>query len=564
MNLYPILDELKIQHRTTGVVSPWVRNWAQEEYIAEFHRQWNANRPVRIIVLKARQLGISTATGGLMFSLGFVIPDFPSLIIAHEMDGSEHLLGISKRYWETFPYHRIYTPQYLSRKHLAWRETGSSIQVVTAKNEKAGRSRTLRGVHGSEVGFWDDASTLMLGLRQTVPQAPGTFIALESTANGVGNYFYDTWYKAVSGDSEFVPLFFPWWRHYEYRASYIGIDATRPLTDLSEEERALQVLMRTGGDGREPMTADDVKECLWWRRWAVVNLAEHDLDQFHQEYPATPEEAFVSSGRNVFPIGKLGKCYERKQGARGWLVRDTNATNGVRFQPDVAGPLTIFSYPAADRDWGIYFVGGDPTGTTRGDRACIQVINRRTSEQVAVWHGRMDPVGMAREMAKIGYYYNRAMVTTEATGPGYSTIGALIEMDYPFIWKNRSADREPGAIASNYGFNTTSKSKDWWVGNLLKLVVDGDVTIHDPMTFDQMRNYVTLDDGGYGPASDKGYDDAVAALAITCLCSATEGPMLPYGADTGPKMTPPPSTAEAIDPSWWEAELAENPAYETI
>lgn len=95
MNLYPILNRLKIQDRESGLIAPWNINWAQREYIDEFHNQWNSDKPVRIIVLKARQLGISTATQGMGFALCFVMPDTQELTVAHEMDSSEHILGMT-------------------------------------------------------------------------------------------------------------------------------------------------------------------------------------------------------------------------------------------------------------------------------------------------------------------------------------------------------------------------------------------------------------------------------------------------------------------------------------
>lgn len=535
MNLYPLLNNLHIQDRDSGIVGKWKRNWAQEEYIQEFHDQWNADKPVRIIVLKARQLGISTATGGLMFALSFARNDRNSMIIAHEMSSSEHLLSISQRYWNTYPFAPLYTPRYLSKKHLAWKETGSNIKVTTAGNTDAGRSQTIHNLHASEVAFWDDAEELMLGMRQTVPNAKHTFIALESTANGIGNYFYEQWNAAVAGETEFAPMFFPWWKHPEYTASHIGLPGR--LTDLTDDERAYKKLG----------ISDD---SLLWRRWAIPNLAGSDILKFQQEYPATPEEAFVATGYNVFPVQMLKRCYEKREGKRGRLVRDTLAPRGVRFQADVSGPLIIFSPPSEDTDWGKYFVGGDPTHTTRGDLAVGQVINRRTYEQVAVLRARVDPNTFAEELAKLGHYYNDATIATEATGPGYSTVGALVQMSYPYLWKSRWADKTPGIVGTTFGWQTTFKSKEWAISFLLKAIVDGDIMIHDPVTFTEMRDYVSLEHGGYGPSSKNGNDDTVMSFAIACICSATDTPLQPYGAVLEPGRISI-SPEDAMDPSYW-------------
>lgn len=517
MNFYPLIRQLKVVDKNASLV-PLEPNWAQQQYLAEVHTQINAGRPVRVIVLKARQLGISTITEACLFSLAFLNDRMRGLIVANEVDNSQHLLGITQTYWETYPFRRLYTPKYSSKNELAWTETGSSLKVATARNTKAGRSKTIHALHASEVAFWEDPDTTMLGLRQAVPQLPGTFICLESTANGVGNWFYNTWQAAESGDVDYVPLFFPWHQHPEYTASYIGLPYHN-LGNLDAEERNLRAIG----------ISDDR---LAWRRWAIKNLCDNDVNKFHQEYPTTPEEAFVATGTNVFPIGKLREVYEPMEGLTGRLVREGDS---VRFQPDIAGPLRIFRTPSRDTDWGKYFVAGDPTHTTRGDHAVGQVISRRTLEQVAVFRQRIDPGSFAEELAKLGIFYNKAMLSTEVEGPGYMTVGRLVEMEYPYIWYNRRADRTPGKISDHFGWSTTAKSKELAIGWLLKVVVDKDITIHDRQTFHEMRDYVTLPEGGYGNASSSGFDDTVMSLAICVTCHSMEPPMMAYSGPSNPK-----------------------------
>jgi hypothetical protein len=268
-----------------------------------------------------------------------------------------------------------------------------------------------------------------------------------------------------------------------------------------------------------------------------------------QEYPATPEEAFIASGTNVFPVETLKRCYEPKAGIKGFLRREGNR---IEFLADRSGSLTIYRKPSSDLSWGKYFVGGDPTHTTMGDNACAQVINRRTYEQVATWNGKIDPMTFAEELAKLGAYYNHATISTEIEGPGYATIGRLVEIDYPHIWRNRWADKTPGKLSETMGWSTTFKRKEWAIGWLIKLIADLDITIHDAKTYDEMRNYITLPAGGYGPADNSGYDDCVMALAIACICASTEGPLMGYD---GPAT----STGESslpVQPAWEEWGIA--------
>jgi hypothetical protein len=346
----------------------------------------------------------------------------------------------------------------------------------------------------------------MTGLSQTIPHKHGSLIVLESTANGVGGWFYDQWENAVRGKSDYIPLFFPWYKHPEYRV----INPYLKLTDLNAEEKDYYKL------------GVDLSH-LEWRRWAIDNQFNSDEDGFKQEYPATPEEAFLTTGRNIFPLDYLSATYEYLPGARGFIQK---VGSKVRFVADPHGPLTIFKWPSKDRNYGQYFTAGDPSYTTEGDPACIQVINRRTFEQVAVWHGMCDPISFADELINLSIYYNMAELTTEIEGPGYGTIARVISLGYDNIWRHRWPDKAPGKVSVSFGWSTNFNRKHWAIGNLKRLIIDGSITLHDATTYHQLRSYVVVSAiGDMGNSSDADHDDAVMALAIGCICSITEGPV---------------------------------------
>lgn len=519
MDLEPLVKRLSILTKDL-TVEPLELNWAQQEYLEAAARQLVTTGRIRLIVLKARQLGISTITEALLFTLCFIYDNYRAMVIAHEVPASQNLLAMTQRYWDSYPFKDLFSTKYAGRNYLQWTETGSSIGVATAGNKGVGRSATIHAVHASEVAFWPEPEIVMTGLRQTIPSTPGTAVILESTANGMGNYFHEQWMRAEQGESEFEPLFFPWWRHPEYTAEAVGLPVEK-LTDIDEEE----VILREMGlsDSR-----------LIWRRWAVRNLCQGDLLKFKQEYPATPEEAFVASGTNVFPHAELTKAYEPLPGVRG-VLQETTA--GVEFQPASDGPLTIWKNPSPDEDHGKYFVAGDPTHSTRGDFAVAQVINRRTLEQVAEWRGRIDPVTFADVLYQLGLYYNTAEVVNEIEGPGYSTIGALLAKNYPRVYNKARPDQTPGKMSQDqYGWSTTMQSKHLAIGWLLRVVVEGSLTIHSSTLFNEMKSYVTLDNGSYGPATntgkDKGYDDTVMAMAIGVTCHFMSSPLMAYGIES--------------------------------
>ncbi len=516
--LGPILSQLKIQTKDLGLVD-LEPNWAQERFLLLAEEQMASTGRVRIIVLKARQLGISTISEALLFHMSFIHEGYRGLVIAHEIPASQNLLAMTRRYWDTYPLKRLYTPKSLSKNDIGWVETGSNIKVATAGNKGVGRSSTIHFLHASELGFWPEPEIAMLALRQAIPNVPGSVIILESTANGVGNYFHREWKAAVDGESEFKALFLPWWEHHEYRASHIGL----PFKTMGRLDSEEKVLRRMG-------LSDDQ---LVWRRWAVRNLAGSDVRRFDQEYPSTPEHAFLASGSNIFPAAALKETYMPEGGYRGFLMREGDR---VDFQPHEDGNLTVFKAPSSDSDFGRYIVAGDPTHTTRGDYAVAQVLNRRNMEQVAVWRGRIDPASFGEELYKLGVYYNEALVTSEIEGPGYATIGKLLGMNYPNLYRRARPDSTPGKVTGDlHGWSTTVRSKHLAIGWLLKAVVDNSLVLHHSKTYDEMGNYVSSENGGYENAAEEAHDDTVMAMAIAVTCHILDGPLMAYGQNMSAK-----------------------------
>jgi hypothetical protein len=483
--------------------------WAQREMIAEIERQYNAGQPVRIIVLKARQLGISTLTEAVLFLWNFLHPGSAHLVLAHDSKSTRSLFDKTKLYWRTWRKAKLYkllsdTQHRLQFEHL------SSMEVASAKSTASARGMTLSGVHASEVSRWEQPEDLWQGLNQAVPNRHGTIVVQESTANGMGDYFHKTWQRSEMGNAAYAPLFFPWWKHYEYTARHNNLD---PTIDFHTKDECWL---------RDNLGLDDDR--LAWRRWKILELDGNE-EKFREEFPATPDEAFISSGSVVFPLPKLKECYTPERGKRGWLKKDTGT-----FVADPTGPLTIFRNPNLT-EHGAYFVAGDPTYTTQNDRACIQVINRRTLEQVAVWHGYIDPIRFGDEIVALGRFYNDAMVSTEVNGPGYGSIGRIMSLDYPHVWRHQQADRLPGGLGAAHGWFSNMQYKEQQVSFLKYLVLQGVVgplagRIHDAITLEQLRDYVTLSKGiGFGNSDPKGFDDAVSALSQAYICSAYEGPL---------------------------------------
>lgn len=532
--LYPFVSRLQFVHKETGLLTPATEQnltppqlmildsieksfTGGEIRVVGGTRTLAPNSPYRAIILKARQMGVSTITEGTIFAISQLIANSRSLIVSHDLDSSRHLLDMTRRYWETswICKEGIHTPRNAAQGVLSWHEPDSMIRVTTAKNAASARSHTLRAVHASEVAFWDNAKELMKGLAQSVPRSPKTFIFMESTANGVGNYFQETWDAAVDGDNFYLPLFYAWWQHPGYEAQHIGLAhmLDRPLRNFSSDERAL-----IKGFRRLGIDETRIKAKLIWRREILATECFGDIDTFRQEYPSTPDEAFVASGRNVFPRPHLDAAYEPMEGETGMLVAKAGR---VEFVPDrLGGKLTIFRHPNPS-SW--YSVGGDAAKQAKGDYAVASVLDRSTWEQVAEFRDDVDPITFAEQLILLGHYYNEALLVPETNMSG-GVVAEVARANYDNLYIHQAMATVRGQMANQYGFNTNTQTKPEVIGNLKRALVDrfsgnSTITFHSKHLYREMRGYV-LEDGKYQNSSnpdEADHDDTVMAFGLALI-----------------------------------------------
>jgi hypothetical protein len=536
IHIAALVEELYILTKERGIVRIGdVINHAQRDFLHRCERQLNEHGRIRAIVLKARQIGMSTIIEAIIFVLSMIHDHLKSLVISHEKGSAEALLDMTRRYWDTYTFKDMHEEKYVSRSLLAWADNGCSIQIATAKNVAAGRSMTLHCVHASEVAFYENPSVLMTGLMQSVPERGLSAVFLESTANGIGNFFHSECVSAMKEISDYEFFFYPWHEHPEYTAAYLNERARGRyrLTQLDEEELALRA-----------MGIDDDR--LIWRRYAIANKCQNDVDKFHQEYPTTAHEAFVSTGRNVFALPDLLVHYQPKKGLRGRLV----PRNGrVEFVEDRKGWLTLYSKPSSDLSWGVYLIGGDATHTVTGDNAVGQVINRRTKEQVAVYRRKIDPIQFGKDLQMLGRFYHDAVLAPEGgLGPGYATVGVIAGDAYPNLWRGHDVVAAKGTPSNILGWVTNQATKHMAINYLKRATTEPIVSmggvrygliIHDETTLAEMRDFVTDERGtGYENGGESDHDDHVMALAIAMAVDAIDPPPPAYTVQADPHDRP--------------------------
>jgi len=459
------------------------------------------NKPVRLIVLKARQEGVSTLTEALIFEDTSRRANRNSMIVAHNLNGSDHIFGMSKLFYEKLPEDEKPVTRYSSRKELDFADPlNARIQVDTAGNsgnDTVGRSFTIHNFHGSEVAFWSDAKTIMLGLMQAIPDHNDTMVVLESTANGVGGYFYDEYWRAKEGKSDFTPIFLPWFDMPEYSRELgkSGITEQEFIATMDDDEKALQK--------KHALSLEQLN----WRRWAIENKCGGDKELFKQEYPSSDVEAFMVSGRPVFDMKKLTTSLyvAKKEIKRGYLIKDGET---VEFSQNDKGYLKIWEYPEFGAK---YCIGADiAEGLEKGDFSTAIVLDMHL-RQMAEWDGHIDPDLFAEELIKLGTFYNDALIAPE-TNNNISVLNFL-KQNYVNVFLQRSYDKVNDQWIQKPGWHTSLRTKPILIGDMIKAIREDEVVLNSKDLIKECMTYV-LDEKGSANAQEGSFDDRVMAAMI--------------------------------------------------
>lgn len=498
-------------------ITKFVPNKAQKALIDRCIQLLIEGKPIRIIILKARQMGLSTAVEALVYWWTTTHKNITAMIVGHEDTSSKNLYNMFKRYYENC--NPIFQPtrKYNTKNDLVFdvddsvKEKyknmglpapglGSVIKTGTAKNVTAGRSDTVQLLHCSEVGEWENGEELVASLMQTVPLRPNTMIFLESTAKGMGNYFHKEWENAMKGDSIFEPFFFPWWMHDEY-------ELPGHIDNYTEEERNILDLFKENG-----IPEDKWQVKINFRRYKEKEF-KTDRKKLYQEYPSTDYEAFLASGRPRFDIESLvhyrnlaeeaeEKTYDLKE----------NDNREITAIESPEAPLKIWEMP---KPGGEYVIGADVAeGLANGDFSVADIIDVKSLKTVARWRGHIDPDRFGNVLDQLGRFYNYALIGCEINNHGLTTVQRLRDLFYTNLYRReRGIDERFEESTSKLGWKTDLRTKPLMVDYLAEAIRDRLITDLDVVFVREAMTYV-IDDNGRTNAEEGTFDDTVIAKAI--------------------------------------------------
>lgn len=512
-----------VEDRYSGATIPWTFNHAQRHIEAVRTRYERKKRPFRAIILKSRRQGITTqfVGYGLEFVVRGVNRNRRSLIVAHKTDRAKEFLDWAR------------TMRDKSRQRFTVKRDNASMigfpipinghmEIDSAEADSPGRGGGYRFVHCTEVAFWgDNAKDQFNGIRQTIPDHPDTVIGLESTANGIGDFFYDFWMLALEGKSEYAPIFLPW---------FVDPLAKREITQAEERD----IMGSLDADELWLVSKGVTAERLAWRRWAIVNLAGNDLLLFQQEYPGRWEEAFISTGRPAFAPNLVKRATE--------LCTPPIAVGDMGldavFHPNAGAPMRIWKMPEHGRR---YVIGADPCEGTGTDYASVHVMDEQGGDIVATWRARVMPFDFAAACYGVGKFYNFASLMPERRMGNAATLEKLRELGYPNMMRTPSF-RKIVTLPSDdmLGWDSNSVTKDILVNGVRGMLAKTPELIRDVETCRELAA-IQVDDKGKVGAPKGRNDDRMSSLGIAIQARK----ILYYGEDDeekdGQEEPPPPS-----------------------
>ena len=532
----------------------------QRRFVERLERLRKAGKPIRIVLLKARQWGGSTVSQLYMAWLQLVHKvGLNSLIIAHQGAGSDEIKDMFDRMIKAYPVemlHKLGEAYDANEPKLVGVGKSGSIYRVPQRNCKikigtAERPDSCRGgdynlVHLSEVGLWKATEgkkpeDIVRSACSGVLYRPYTMIVYESTANGTGNFFQREYDMASKGKSQFEAMFVSWFD--------IEIYST-PVDDILSFAASLY---DNRNNDNVASSREESGKYLWWLwekgatieaiHWYILERAKYNEHaSMASEYPSDDVEAFVHSGTMVFDKYKVEafKKYCKEPRFVGDVYADAdegkNALKNLRFVEDRQGVLWIWEKPEIDEDEKVtdrYLTVVDVGGrSSKADWSVIVVFDRLFMAEggrpavVAQWYGHCDIDLLAWKAAQIAAFYDNSLLVIESNtlethdkerdvdGDQSQFILNQIKGVYPNLYARKQSEEDIlQGLPTKYGFHTNVATKPMVISTLVKVIRENLYVERDARCLDEYLTYEKKPNGAYGAIIGK-HDDLLMTRAI--------------------------------------------------
>lgn len=456
---------------------------------------------ISLLVLKGRQQGFTTLVTAYQLACSILNKNFQGYTLADKSDNSEAIFQNKAK----FPYSQLPealkpTEKYNNRKQLLFEKINSSWAVDTATKD-VGRSRTVNFFHGSECAFWKDGISPIQGaLGEAFTK--NCIKIYESTANGYNDY-QTMWRSGVH-----INCFYEWWRTKEYNITFRNEEAKADfLRSIDEGKGWIYDRLRWLRDEKQ-LTPEQLH--WYWNKYDKYI----DKDLIKQEYPCTPHEAFLLSGKNVFDTETILTRLEnlKKPIKTGYFTYDYDGLKikNIQWVNDRNGYIKLYQMPNVPQ-FTQYCIGGDTSGEG-SDFFTGHVLDARTGEQVATLKHQFDEDQYAKQMYCLGKYYKDALIGIEANFSSYP-IMELQRLGYTKQYTREAQDTYTGKTEKRFGFKTTSLTRPTIIARLIAIVREHCDTINDKDTLEELLTIIRNEKGRI-EAPEGGHDDQMMGLAI--------------------------------------------------
>ena len=456
---------------------------------------------ISLLVLKGRQQGFTTAVTAYQLSCSILNRNFQGFTLADKSDNSEAIFQNKAK----FPYSQLPdvlkpTEKFNNRKQLLFEKINSSWAVDTATKD-VGRSRTVNFFHGSECAFWQNGIAPVQGaLGEAFTK--NCIKIYESTANGYNDY------QKMWDSGSHINCFYEWWKTKEYRIGFHNDDIKQDfLKNITSNKGWIWDRLRWLKNEKQL----DAEQLYWyWNKYDKYL----DKDLIKQEYPCTPHEAFLLSGKNVFDTEVLLERLNRIQKPlkTGYFIYDYDGLKitDIRWVNDKDGYIKIYQLPDTPA-MTEYCIGGDTAGEG-SDYFTGHVLDAKTGNQVAVLRHQFDADLYSRQMYCLGMYFKWALIGIEANFDSFP-IKELQRLGYPKQYTREAQDTYTGKTEKRYGFKTTSLTRPTILSKLIEIVREHCNLLNDKDTLEELLTIIRNEKGRI-EAPQGGHDDLTMGLAI--------------------------------------------------
>lgn len=501
---------------------PFVFNKAQDHYWPRIS--------ARDIILKARKEGFSTIRLARMVAKCMTMRNRHCVVVSHEEKSTARLL---ERAVYLLDNSLIKVNYKVTGNSIVFPDTESKIWIGTAGAKAFGRGDDITDYHLSEYAFWTNPG-LIVGIEEAcMNDAEG---CIESTANGWGTPYHKLWLSAekkeahkhseVAGPKFYKPHFYGWFWDINYQ-----VRPPRPLDEINDYEKWL----------RNTYSLTDAQ--LNWRRLKIE--ASSDPTKFEQEYPATPDEAFLVAGMMVFSPQAIR---QQESSARPilWQGEIRDKAGKPTLEPTKADPttginpgrLTIWLPPRRENQYlgsGDVASGIEPAkdmdeADETGCYSVLDIYDMESWEQVAQWRGLVPPDEFGEVCVMVGMLYNEALLAPEVNNHGHTTCVTIRDLGYRNLYERD--DAKGGTPMGFYTMPGVTGTRARLINALRSNLRSMAMKFNSSTTFSEMRSFVKKDGGKMGP-QPSAFSDCVITAGIAAVLLEDRGAIPEKKADGG-------------------------------